>query len=78
MAWADFLSTEWRTMLRPKLEEAEQLIAAGKMTRDQAESIVKRMREIALLETSGAITEAHARELVEQHAVAVANNRGSN
>jgi hypothetical protein len=77
MAW-DFLTPEWRELLRPKLEEAEQLIAGGTMTRAQAEAIVRSMREIALAESAGIITEAQALDLVAQSALVIAGQRRAN
>ncbi len=77
MAW-DFLAPEWRELLRDKLDEAEDLIERGIMTRDQAESIIRRMQEIALAEAVGSITKAQALDLVGQHAQEIAGQRGAN
>lgn len=77
MAW-EFLPPEWREMLRPKLDEAEAFIAAGVMTREQAEAIVRSMHELAHAELTGDITHDQAHELVDLLAYEIAGTRRAN
>jgi hypothetical protein len=77
MAW-DFLSPEWREKLRPDLDEAERLIAAGVMTREQAEATVRSTRELALAAKTGVMTREQAKELSKLHALAIYKQRGAN